>query len=80
VPAAGLMAAARKWAEMITSCAPSSVRASKEASYKGMDEATLEAAYKGQYKYDAVRAMFASPNLIEGPMAFAQKRAPKWVG
>jgi enoyl-CoA hydratase/carnithine racemase len=79
-PAADLMATARKWAEMITSCAPSSVRASKEASQKGMDEATLEAAIKSQYKYDAVRAMFASQNLIEGPMAFAQKRAPNWVG
>jgi enoyl-CoA hydratase/carnithine racemase len=80
VPAADLMATARKWAEMITSCAPSSVRASKEAAYRGMDEESLEAAYKGQYKYDAIRAMFASPNLLEGPMAFAQKRAPNWVG
>lgn len=80
VPAADLMATAHKWAAMITANAPSSVRASKQASYQGMDEASLEAAYKGQYKYDAVRAMFASPNLIEGPMAFAQKRAAKWVG
>jgi enoyl-CoA hydratase/carnithine racemase len=80
VPAADLMATALKWAQMITSCAPSSVRASKEASQLGMDEATLEAAIKGQYKYEAVRAMFASQNLIEGPMAFAQKRAPNWVG
>jgi enoyl-CoA hydratase/carnithine racemase len=80
VPATDLMATARKWAQMITSCAPSSVRASKEASQKGLDEATLEAAIKAQYKYEAVRAMFASQNLIEGPMAFAQKRAPNWVG
>jgi enoyl-CoA hydratase/carnithine racemase len=80
VPAADVMATARKWAEMITSCSPSSVRASKEASQKGLDEATLEAAIKAQYKYEAVRAMFSSPNLLEGPMAFAQKRAPKWVG
>jgi enoyl-CoA hydratase/carnithine racemase len=80
VAADQLMATARKWAGMITTNSPSSVRASKEASHKGMDEPSLEAAIKGQYKYDAVRAMFASPNLIEGPMAFAQKRAPKWVG
>jgi enoyl-CoA hydratase/carnithine racemase len=80
VPAADLMTAARKWAAMITSNAPSSVRASKEAAYRGLDEASLEAAYKAQYKYNAVRAMFASPNVIEGPMAFATKRAPNWVG
>jgi enoyl-CoA hydratase/carnithine racemase len=80
VPAADLMAAALKWAQMITANAPSSVRASKQASYQGLNEPSLEAAYKAQCKYDAVRAMFASPNLIEGPMAFAQKRAAKWVG
>jgi enoyl-CoA hydratase/carnithine racemase len=80
VPAADLMAIALKWAQMITANAPSSVRASKQASYQGLNEPSLEAAYKAQYKYDAVRAMFASPNLIEGPMAFAQKRAAKWVG
>jgi enoyl-CoA hydratase/carnithine racemase len=80
VPAADLMATALKWAQMITANAPSSVRASKQASYQGLNEPSLEAAYKAQSKYDAVRAMFASPNLIEGPMAFAQKRAAKWVG
>lgn len=80
VPADQLMDAARKWAKMITDNAPSSVRASKQASYQGLDEDSLEAAIKAQYKYDAVRAMFSSPNLIEGPMAFAQKRAPNWMG
>jgi len=24
--------------------------------------------------------MFKSPNMIEGPMAFAQKRKPQWTG
>ena len=80
VPAENLMTTACKWAQMITACAPSSVRASKEACYKGLDEDSLQAAYKAQYKYEAIRAMFASPNLIEGPMAFAQKRPPNWVG
>ena len=80
VPAENLMTTACKWAQMITACAPSSVRASKEACYKGLDEDSLQAACKAQYKYEAIRAMFASPNLIEGPMAFAQKRPPNWVG
>lgn len=80
VPAADLMAAARRWADLILDCSPTSIRASKEAVLKGLDEPSLEAAYRGQGRYEEVRAMFGSPNLIEGPMAFAQKRKPNWVG
>ena len=80
VPQADLMDRARAWAEMIVDCSPTSIRASKEAVYRGLDEPSLEAAYRGQTKYDEVRAMFASPNVIEGPMAFAQKRKPQWTG
>jgi enoyl-CoA hydratase/carnithine racemase len=80
VPAAELMTAARRWADQILACSPTSIRASKDAVQRGLQEATLEAAYRGQMAYPDVRAMFASTNLIEGPMAFAQKRAPNWVG
>jgi enoyl-CoA hydratase/carnithine racemase len=40
----------------------------------------VKAALESQTKYEAVRAMFRSEDLIEGPMAFAQKRAPQWKG
>jgi enoyl-CoA hydratase/carnithine racemase len=80
VPAAGLMAAARRWADAIIENSPMSVRASKEAVHRGLAEPSLEAAYRGQMTYPAVRAMFASADLREGPMAFAQKRAPVWTG
>lgn len=79
-PAAGLMDAARAMAKTICELGPMSIRASKEAVYKGLDEASLEAAIRGQNKYPAVAALFTSEDFKEGPLAFAQKRAPQWKG
>jgi crotonobetainyl-CoA hydratase len=31
-------------------------------------------------KYDSVKAMISSEDFIEGPKAFAEKRAPNWQG
>jgi enoyl-CoA hydratase/carnithine racemase len=75
-----LMAAAKRWAALICECSPMSIRASKEAIMKGLDEPTLEAAIKGQNRYPAVAAMYASADFVEGPLAFSQKRAPNWKG
>ena len=72
--------AARKIAAQILECSPMSIRASKEAVYRGLTESSLEAAIEGQRKYEGIRAMFTSEDLIEGPMAFAQKRPPQWKG
>ena len=75
-----LMNAARRWAAQIAELSPMSVRASKEAVFRGLDEASLEAAIKGQNRYPAVAALFSSEDFVEGPMAFSQKRAPNWKG
>jgi enoyl-CoA hydratase/carnithine racemase len=80
VPAEGLMDEARRWARMICECSPMSIRASKEAVLKGLDEPTLEAAIAGQWKYPAISALWGSEDFREGPMAFAQKRPPEWKG
>ena len=75
-----LMATARRWAAMIAELSPMSVRASKEAVYRGLDEPTLEAAIKGQNRYPAISALFRSEDFVEGPLAFSQKRPPQWKG
>lgn len=78
VPAGELMAAARKWAEQILECSPMSIRATKQSALQGLNHADLETAVTA--KYPAVHALFKSEDLIEGPMAFAQKRKPEWKG
>lgn len=78
VPQAELMAAARRWADLMLECSPMSLRASKEAVREGMDKATFAEAYSTPY--EAVKALFRSQDLVEGPMAFAQKRKPNWTG
>ncbi len=80
VPAGELMSAAKKWAAQILALSPMSVRASKQAVYRGLAEPSVQAALKAQSTYPAVAAMFKSEDLIEGPMAFAQKRPPQWKG
>src|SRR5450432_3269169 len=72
------IAAARRWASLICECGPLSIRASKQAVMCGLDEPTLEAALKGQRHYEAVAALFKSEDFVEGPRAFAEKRAPQW--
>ena len=78
VPHDQLMDAAIDWAKQICDCAPLSIRASKDVVYKSVDSASLQAAMEA--KYDTVRAMVASADFIEGPKAFAEKRAPNWQG
>jgi len=75
-----LMAAAKRLAGQIGECSPMSIRASKQAVMKGLDEPTLEAAIRAQNRYEAVAALFRSEDLVEGPRAFAEKRAPNWKG
>jgi crotonobetainyl-CoA hydratase len=59
---------------------PMSVRASKQAVYRGLDEASVADALANQARYPAVAAMFKSDDFREGPKAFAEKRAPNWKG
>jgi crotonobetainyl-CoA hydratase len=73
------MEAANRWAQMICECSPMSIRASKQAIQMGLEQ-TLEEAIGGQFKYPAVAQLFKSADFVEGPMAFAQKRAPQWTG
>ena len=76
VPEGEAVAGARRWAGQILECAPISIRASKEAVYAGLDEATLEAAINRTYEEQHV--LIDSADYIEGPKAFAEKRQPVW--
>lgn len=71
--------AAKRWAAEILACSPLSVQATKEAVLKGMS-VSVEQALVDEWEYPAMKAMLASADAVEGPVAFAEKRAPKWQG
>lgn len=76
VPVGEALNAAKRWAALILECSPIAIRASKQAVYRGLQEPTLQAALGTVYPGQAANA--ASADFIEGPKAFAEKRAPKW--
>lgn len=78
VEADDLMPAALRWARQICECAPLSIRASKDVVYRSLDHASLEASMSENY--DSVKTMIKSSDFVEGPKAFAEKRAPNWSG
>jgi enoyl-CoA hydratase/carnithine racemase len=77
VPAADLDDAVNDLIDEIMLCAPLSVMATKQAAMRGL-EGGLGEALTGTYP--AVRAMMASADAKEGPLAFAEKRQPTWTG
>ena len=77
VPAKDLMATAMRWAAEIAECSPLSVQATKQAALDGLAKPLREAMAES---YPAVQKLFASEDVVEGPMAFAQKRKPQWKG
>jgi enoyl-CoA hydratase/carnithine racemase len=77
VPLAKLDDAVAAWVADIVRCAPLSVRATKEAAMRGL-QMPLEEAATARYEWEMARRQ--SADAVEGPRAFAEKRAPNWTG
>ncbi|MBT5662225.1 MAG: enoyl-CoA hydratase [Alphaproteobacteria bacterium] len=73
-----LMESAKKWAESIMECSPTSVRTTKDVAMSGLSHASVETAM--EQKYDSVVDLFTGEDFVEGPLAFSEKRKPNWTG
>ena len=72
-----VLVAARRWAAELLGCSPLSLRATKEAVLKGLED-PLEDTQVAQWHYPAMKAMLTSQDAIEGPKAFMEKRRAVW--
>jgi crotonobetainyl-CoA hydratase len=81
VPAAELIDAARALAQQIVQAAPLAVAAVKEV-VRATEDQDLQAAYRTLRQGDlpVYRTMLRSDDAAEGPLAFSEKRPPRWSG
>lgn len=72
-----LMAAARELAEQMMLCSPLALQAAKQAAVLGADLPFEEAVMT---EFSEFVRLKNSKDFVEGPRAFAEKRAPVWEG
>lgn len=77
VPADQLMPKALEIANVLCGNAPVAMRLAKEAAYKSLSAPVDEGL---RFEMEQSRKVIATEDAREGPLAFAQKRAPVWKG
>jgi enoyl-CoA hydratase/carnithine racemase len=77
VPSAQLLDETIALAERIAANAPLAVRYSKEVMKRAVEVPESEG---WKINAEAVGVVFSSADAMEGPIAFAEKRPPKWQG
>ena len=77
VPLERLGDSARELADRILRCAPLAVQACKQAMIDALDRPLREALTT---RYDSLEMLKTTEDIVEGQIAFAQKRDPEWKG
>jgi len=78
VPEGEALTAAKAFAAQIIECSPVSIRTSLDVVRRGLEYADVRDAML--MHYDSVATLRNSEDMIEGPLAFSEKRKPNWKG
>jgi enoyl-CoA hydratase/carnithine racemase len=78
VPEGAALTAAKAFAAQIIECSPVSIRTSLDVVRRGLEYADVRDAML--MHYDSVATLRNSEDMIEGPLAFSEKRKPNWKG
>ncbi|MEA2443085.1 MAG: hypothetical protein QOJ12_377 [Thermoleophilales bacterium] len=77
VPAAEFDAAVRDWATKLASKSPLIMRLGKDAMFRQMDMAFLDAL---EFLHGQLTIALSTDDIVEGVQAFFDKREPQWTG
>lgn len=77
VPLADLKAAADRWAAEMLECSPVSLRVTKSCVLAGLGRSVADAMQDDRLS-GRLAELFSSQDAQEGPLAFAEKRSPRW--
>ena len=75
-PPEGLRDAAQELAEKVAKNSPAAMRATKKALWGAVEMGLRDACFTGSQQ---LIAMWGHPDQEEGPLAFSEKRDPRWL-